>query len=133
MSLPNTPRPLVVKVDVARMQDTYGNHLITEGFQVVKAASIKDGIKVARRSKPDLILVIDNLKQNLDAAEWLEAQHNDSNVSLALTPLVIIAPAKRAERLIIHELPDRVEIMQQPFGLPALSEKIRYMLSIGSF
>lgn len=134
MELLHEPRPVVVKVDVAHMfQDTFSNHLIEAGFQVVKAASIKDGIKVARRCKPHLILVIDNPKQQIDAASWLEAQHTDTEPSLAVTPLLIVASQKRAERLRVHELPDRVQVVANPTHPSMLSHQLRLLLSVWDF
>lgn len=128
------PRPLIVKVDAAHHRlDTITNWFIDNGFQVVKAASIKEGIKLARRSKPTLIVAVDNPKAGLDAAHWLETQHSDSESALAMTPLLIIAETTRAPRLIVHELPDRVKVLSKPLTPENLLAAAHHILNAWRF
>lgn len=124
------PRPLVVKVDATRHRlDKFTDRLIEVGYQVVKAKSIKEGIKLARRCKPNLIITVDNPEEGIKADTWLEAQHNDVEPLLALTPLLILADANRANRLRVHELPDRVKVVQQPIQPDMLLDNIDQFLA----
>lgn len=127
-------RPLVVKIDATQYPlDVFSDRFISEGFQVVKASTIKEGIKLARRCQPNLILSIDDPKQGIDGARWLEMQHSDVETSLVMTPLLILANADRVERLRIHELPDRVRVLQRPIELRELVQVAQQMLSQWEF
>lgn len=124
-------RPLVVKVDATHYpMDVFGDRLISEGFQVVKAASLAEGIKLARRCKPDLVVAIDDAESGVDAIEWLEMQHSDNEAALAMTPLLILADHSRLERLRVHELPDRVKVLQRPLELREFIQTAKHMLAI---
>lgn len=130
----DAPRPLIIKLDARQYRiDTYHEGLIAHGFQVVRGASTKDGIKLARRIKPDLIIVFDNPRAGLDASEWLHIQHSDSVASLAMTPLLIIATSQRMAQLTIDQLPGRVQLMISPVELENLVEKAREMLTLSDF
>jgi CheY-like chemotaxis protein len=134
MLVSTTPRPLVIKVDATHYPlDVFSDRLVSEGFQVVKAASLKEGIKLARRCKPDLVVAVDDPATGIDAAEWLELQHSDNEVTLAMTPLLILAESNRVERLRIHELPDRVRVLQRPLDLRELIRAARQMLAAWDF
>lgn len=124
-------RPLVVKVDATHYpMDVFGDRLISEGFQVVKASSLKEGLKLARRCKPDLVVTIDDSEAGVDSIEWLELQHSDTEASLAMTPLLILAENLRLERLRVHELPDRVKVLQRPLELREFIQAARQMLQV---
>lgn len=130
----SAPRPLIVKIDALHARlDLVGNHLIEAGFQLVRASTIKEGIRLARRCRPVLILAIDNRQAGIDGAEWLEMQHSDKEVSLALTPLIILAEMGRAERLKVHELPDRVQILPSMLAPEELVKHIQDILWVWSF
>ena len=127
-------RPLIVKVDAFHYRmDLVANQLIEAGFQLVRASTVKEGIRLARRCKPVLILTIDNPRAGIDGAHWLEVQHSDSEVSLAMTPLLILAETGRAERLKVHELPDRVQILPLMLTPEQLVWHIHDILSVWSF
>jgi DNA-binding NtrC family response regulator len=127
-------RSLVVKVDATHHRlDCYSKYLIENGFQVVNASTIKEGIKLARRCRPDLIIAVDNYKSGLDAGQWLEIQHSDSEPTLAMTPLLIVADAGRAERLRLHELPDRIKVLERPLPPEALSDEANQILMAWDF
>ncbi len=128
--MPVTPRPLIIKVDATRYrQDKFTDRLIEAGYQVVKAKTIKDGIKLARRSKPSLIIAVDNPEAGIKADTWLEIQHSDVEPTLALTPLLIVADSQRANRLRVHELPDRVKVIQRPIQPDTLIRDIDLFLT----
>lgn len=132
MSIP--PRLLVVKVDATHHRlDRYSKTLIDNGFQVVNSSTIKEGIKLARRCRPDLIIAVDNRKSGLDAGKWLEIQHSDSEPTLAMTPLLIVADAGRAERLRLHELPDRIKVLSRPLSPEALIDEAHQILMAWDF
>lgn len=131
---PEAPRPLIIKLDARQYRvDTYSEGLIAHGFQVVRGASTKDGIKLARRVKPDLIMVVDNPRAGLDASKWLQIQHTDSVASLAMTPLLIMASTQRAAQLTIDQLPGRVQILVTPVDISILVAKVHEMLTLSDF
>lgn len=130
----STPRPLVVKVDATHhTSDVYSENFISAGFQVVRAMSVKEGIKLARRCKPDLIVTLDDPKHGIDAAEWLRVQHSDTEARLAMTPLIILAANRNLDRLRIHELPDRVRVLQRALDFNSLLSHVRQMLARWDF
>lgn len=130
----SVPRPLLVKIDVNHYRiDTLSAALIEAGFQLVKAASVKEGLKLARRCHPNLILALDNPQADVDAARWLEMQHSDPEGSLVMTPLLILADEKRIERLKIHELPDRVKVLSLKTPAHELVWHVHQLLAVGSF
>ena len=128
------PRPLIIKIDgKSHRLDRIATHFIEDGFQVVKAPSVKEGIKIAQRSEPHLIIVVDNLKAGLNAEKWLVAQHSDSYAHLVMTPLLILASAKRLEILEVHELPDRVKILPADIDPVLLSHHAKQLLTVWGF
>jgi DNA-binding NtrC family response regulator len=132
--LPTTPRPLIVKLDAHHYRlDTYHEQLVADGFQVVRGTSIKEGIKLIRRVKPDLIVVIDNPGAGLGGSEWLSNQHSDLDGVSAMIPLIIVAERQRVPTLKVHELPGRVKIVQSPLQLDTLITSIRDMLMLSDF
>lgn len=132
MSIPR--RSLVVKIDATHHRlDRYSKYLIESGFQIVKASTIKEGIKLVRRCKPDLIITVDSRKSGLDAIKWLEVQHSDSEPALAMTPVLIIADANRVERLRLHELPDRIKVLQRPLPPEDLIDEAHQILMAWDF
>lgn len=112
----HAPRPIIVKLDAQRRRaDRVGDMLIEYGYQVVRGTSVNDGLRVARRIQPDLIMVFDNLKAGLDGKSWLTAQHADISAdNLAMIPLLIVTDAKRLPTLKVHELPGRVTVILKP-------------------
>jgi DNA-binding response OmpR family regulator len=130
----DAPRPLIIKLDAKQYRiDTYSEGLIAHGFQVVRGASTKDGIKLARRVEPDLIIVFDNLRAGMDATKWLHIQHSDSVASLAMTPLLIVATSRRATQLTVDQLPGRVQLMTSPVEVDKLVAKVQSMLTLSDF
>ncbi len=112
----HAPRPIIVKLDGQhRRADRISDLLIESGYQVVRGSSVRDGLRVARRVQPDLIIVFDNLKVGLDGQEWLNQQHSDVSAdNLAMIPLLIVTDTKRLATLKVHELPGRVKIIAKP-------------------
>jgi DNA-binding response OmpR family regulator len=91
----------------------YTDRLISQGYEVVQAHNYEEALRAAHECYPALIVVHDDPAANIDAVRWLESQHTDRVWQLALTPLLILADAMRARELRIHELPDRVIVLQR--------------------
>lgn len=128
------PRPLVIKLDAKHYRlDTYNEGLIAQGYQVVRGASLKEGIKLARRVHPDVIITFDNPRANLDAKDWLDIQHSDLEAPLAMIPLLIVAEHRRAEQLKVHELPGRVQVLMQPVEIETLLMAVKNLLILSNF
>lgn len=131
---PEGPRPVILKLDARTYRlDTLHEHLIEHGYQVVRGASFKEGLRLARRVQPQLIIVVDNPAAGLDGSNWLALQHADTSAVLAIIPLIIIATNKRATTLKVHELPGRVQVLRAPHQLERLLPTIIKLLTLSDF
>lgn len=92
--------------------DLYSDRLQTQGYSVVSADSYAAMLDAVHRNRPALIIVHDDPAAGVDAVHWLELQHNDRVAALAMTPLIILADAERANQLKVQELPDRVIVLR---------------------
>jgi DNA-binding response OmpR family regulator len=90
----------------------YSDRLTSQGYTVVQARTYEEALRLAREYDPVLILVHDDPAAHVDAVRWLEMQHTARESWLAMTPLMILADAARVPELRIHELPDRVIVLQ---------------------
>jgi hypothetical protein len=132
--LSDAPRPLVLKLDAKQYRlDPYTEGLIADGFQVVRGTTPKEGLRLARRAKPDLCLVFDNPKAGLDGKEWLALQHADVEAWLVMIPLLIVAERKRGAELRLHELPGRVRVVTTPLELEVLLAYVHELLKSAGF
>jgi hypothetical protein len=92
--------------------DLYTDRLHTQGYTVITADNYKDMLSAVHRYQPALIIVHDDPSADVDAVHWLEMQHTDRVVALAMTPLIILADSERAAVLQVQELPDRVIVIR---------------------
>lgn len=127
-----TPRPLIIKIDALRRRraDHITAHLSAAGFQVINAVTIKEGVKLGERATPQLIIAVDNLRSGIDAEQWLLEQHNGQSSRLAMIPLIMLADRRRVDALRIHELPDRVMVLDASIDVSALEAQIRHLLML---
>ena len=123
-------RPLIIKIDVnpRRRRDRLTNDLGDAGFQVINALTIQSALKLGQRSQPHLIMVVDNLKRDLDAVQWLKAQHTNPNSHMVAIPLLILADNARMQPLKIHELPDRIRVVSKQLSTADLVLEIDKMI-----
>ena len=131
----HAPRPIIVKLNAQRRRsDHVGDMLVEYGYQVVRGTSVHEGLRVARRIQPDLIIVFDNLKAGLDGKDWLNQQHSDVSVdNLAMIPLLIVTDTKRLPSLKVHELPGRVKIILKSSGHEHFVPIVNNLLSTSDF
>lgn len=131
----HAPRPIIVKLDAQRRRtDRVGDMLVEYGYQVVRGTSVREGLRVARRIQPDLIMVFDNLKAGLDGKAWLNEQHSDvSAENLAMIPLLIVTNTARLPVLKVHELPGRVKIVLKPSDNERFVPIVNTLLSTSDF
>ena len=131
---PTEARPLILKLDAKQYRlDPFREELIGAGFQVVRGASLAEGLKLARRARPDLCLVFDNPKAGVDGQAWLSLQHSDVEAMLATVPLIIVAERKRMVGLRPHELPGRVKVVSAPVEMTQLIPTITQLLDAANF
>ncbi|MBN1203024.1 MAG: hypothetical protein JXJ20_14335 [Anaerolineae bacterium] len=110
-----TPRALILKLDNSpRRLDRVHDALVAAGFQVVRVCAPAEAIRVARRCRPNVFLVNDHPAAGVDAERWIERQHSDPVAQFAITPLVILAGPRRAKRLTLQAIPDRVIVIPRP-------------------
>jgi CheY-like chemotaxis protein len=127
------PRQTILKVDHSRaLLDRWRDWLVDGGYHVIRARSFKDGVRLARRVHPNVIIVMDDPKNDLDAIEWLELQHADADPVLAMTPLLIIADARQNDEVRLQELPDRVRVVVRPLSPDTLIHAVRHLISAWS-
>lgn len=84
-------RTILVIEDVAAIREELIEILRLEGFRVVAGSDGLEGVAVAKRERPDLILC-DVMMPNLDGFETLRAIRADP--TLAATPFVFMSARK---------------------------------------
>ena len=111
--------------------DLYTDRLIAQGYAVLNMATYTAALEAARRYHPAVIIVHDDPDDQIDAAHWIEIQHNDRVAALAVTPLIVLASPARAAELRPNELPDRVIILRNRADtLNQLTRKVQQLLHI---
>jgi hypothetical protein len=94
--------------------DPYYDRLASQGYHVLNGTTYQVALALAQDTRPDLILVYDDLAQQIDALKWLALQHGDNKHGwLATVPLLILADAARVPLLRKEEIPDRVVVLQR--------------------
>ncbi|NJL94508.1 MAG: hypothetical protein HC915_12700 [Anaerolineae bacterium] len=124
-----TPRPTLLKVGGHPWVDRWRDWLVEAGYQVLRARDFQEALLLARRAQPRLILIVDDPKNHLDAIEWLELQHIDSDPLLPMLPLLIVTGRQGGAEARLQELPDRVQVLERPLDPEALIEKVRAMIN----
>jgi len=106
-------------------------YLEKKGCKILTAYSGKEGIEVARREKPDLIVLdvmMTTKTEGFDVARKIKSEE-----SLKDTPVIMLTAIRKKERLPWTFEPDEewlpvTEFLEKPFSPEKLHEKIKNIL-----
>jgi response regulator RpfG family c-di-GMP phosphodiesterase len=133
--LPEEEKLVVLELcNTGNTLDLYSDRLSSQGYSVLSANTYQDALTLAREYAPALIVVYDQPDTNIDAVEWLQLQHMDLKPQLAMIPLLVLADSTRVSELRVHELPDRVVVLQRRSDtLNQLTRTVKRILNVWGF
>ncbi len=112
---------LVVDDEIA-LQETLEYNLAKQGYQVFTAADGLAAIEIARREKPDLI-VLDLMLPGLDGLEVCRVLRRDMNVPI----LMLTARADEVDRIVGLEI-GADDYLTKPFSMRELLARVKALL-----
>jgi two-component system, OmpR family, alkaline phosphatase synthesis response regulator PhoP len=113
---------ILVVDDKASMRNVLRDYLTEEGFRVVTAANGRDALYVARREKPDLIL-LDIMMPEMGGYEFLRAYRKERT-----TPVILLtARLEESDKVLGLEL-GADDYITKPFGIREVVARIRAVL-----
>jgi DNA-binding response OmpR family regulator len=116
------PHTLLVIEDQAHVRSMLIDYLREQGYQVEQAADGAQGLALARRLRPDLIL-LDIMMPGMDGYEFLKAYRNDHS-----TPVILLtAKVEETDKVVGLEL-GADDYITKPFGMRELLARIRTVL-----
>jgi len=120
----------VLFVDDERDLTTGVSHFLRrEGFRVLTAHDGRTGLEIARREKPDLIL-LDLMMPELSGSEVLKALRGD-RATVAIPVILVSARNEEIDRLLGFEL-GADDYVTKPFSLRELVMRVRAVLKRGA-
>jgi DNA-binding response OmpR family regulator len=115
-------KTILVVDDEKRLRDLIQAYLTQEGFRVVTAADGQEALFVARREKPDLIL-LDLMMPEMGGYEFLRAHSKERD-----TPVVILtAKLEENDKVLGLEL-GADDYVTKPFSMRELTARVRAVL-----
>ena len=108
--------------DDALMRRSLGFNLQQSGYQILTAASAEDGIALAAREKPDLVLLDINLP-GMDGLDALKRLQND----LALPVIFVTARRRELDQVLGLEL-GADDYITKPFDFDVLHARVKAVL-----
>ena len=113
---------VLVVDDKASVRTLVQDYLIEEGFQVATAANGREALFVARRAKPDLIL-LDIMMPEMTGFEFLRAYRKERS-----TPVILLtARLEESDKVLGLEL-GADDYITKPFGMRELVARVRAVL-----
>jgi DNA-binding response OmpR family regulator len=113
---------IMVVDDEKRLVSLVESYLKQEGYRVVSAYNGRDALNVARREKPDLI-VLDVMMPEMDGYEFLRRHRADSN-----TPIILLTARVDDEEKVIGLEVGADDYMTKPFRPRELVARVRAVL-----
>ena len=115
-------RTILVVDDEKRLRDMLQAYLAQEGFRVVAAADGQEALFVARREKPDLI-ILDLMMPKMDGYEFLRVHSRERD-----TPVIILtAKLEEHDKVLGLEL-GADDYVSKPFSMRELAARVRAVL-----
>jgi two-component system alkaline phosphatase synthesis response regulator PhoP len=115
-------RTILVVDDEKRLRDMLQAYLTQEGFRVVAAADGQQALFVARREKPDLI-ILDLMMPKMDGYEFLRVHSRERD-----TPVIILtAKLEEHDKVLGLEL-GADDYVSKPFSMRELAARVRAVL-----
>jgi DNA-binding response OmpR family regulator len=108
--------------DEKRLVSLVESYLSQEGYRVVSAYNGKEALTVARREKPDLI-VLDVMMPEMDGYEFMRKHRADSN-----TPIILLTARVDDEEKVIGLEVGADDYMTKPFRPRELVARVRAVL-----
>lgn len=121
-----TPRILIVDDNPTNVK-VLQTRLAAEGYEVVTAADGEEGLAVARRDKPDLIL-LDVMMPKLDGFEVCRRLRADA--SFPFTPIILVTAMADVKDVVAGLEAGGDEYLTKPVDHAALAARVRSMLRI---
>ena len=118
----NTKKKVILLVDdEPGVVSLIGDYLTMRGYSIYAAHDGKEGLKMAKRIMPDLI-ILDIMMPHMDGYEVLERLKKDEN-TVSIPVIMLSAKASDKDKLKAMELYSEIYITK-PFELADLREKI---------
>src|SRR3989304_5888258 len=115
-------KTIMVVDDEKRLVSLVESYLTQEGYRVVTAHNGKDALTVARREKPDLI-VLDVMMPEMDGYEFMRKHRADNN-----TPIILLTARVDDEEKVIGLELGADDYMTKPFRPRELVARVRAVL-----
>jgi DNA-binding response OmpR family regulator len=106
-------KTIMVVDDEKRLVSLVESYLSQEGYRVVSAYNGKEALNVARREKPDLI-VLDVMMPEMDGYEFMRKHRADNN-----TPIILLTARVDDEEKVIGLGSGRGRLHDQTVSAPA--------------
>ncbi len=115
-------KTILIVDDEKRLRDMLQAYLTQEGFRVAAAADGQEALFVARREKPDLI-ILDLMMPKMDGYEFLRAHSRERD-----TPVIILtAKLEEHDKVLSLEL-GADDYVSKPFSMRELAARVRAVL-----
>lgn len=111
--------------DEKRLVSLVESYLVQEGYRVVSAHNGQEALGVARREKPDLI-VLDVMMPEMDGYEFMRKHRADNN-----TPIILLTARVDDEEKVIGLEVGADDYMTKPFRPRELVARVRAVLRRG--
>ncbi len=115
-------KTIMVVDDEKRLVSLVESYLTQEGYRVVSAYNGVEALNVARREKPDLI-VLDVMMPEMDGYEFMRRHRADSN-----TPIILLTARVDDEEKVIGLEVGADDYMTKPFRPRELVARVRAVL-----
>ena len=115
-------KTILVVDDEKRLVSLVESYLTQEGYRVVSANNGQEALNVARREKPDLI-VLDVMMPEMDGYEFMRRHRADSN-----TPIILLTARVDDEEKVIGLEVGADDYMTKPFRPRELVARVRALL-----
>ena len=115
-------KTIMVVDDEKRLVSLVESYLTQEGYHVVSAYNGRDALHVARREKPDLI-VLDVMMPEMDGYEFMRQHRANSN-----TPIILLTARVDDEEKVIGLEVGADDYMTKPFRPRELVARVRAVL-----
>jgi DNA-binding response OmpR family regulator len=117
-----TAKTILVVDDEARLVSLVESYLKQEGYRVVSAHDGREALSVARREKPDLI-ILDLMMPEMDGYEFMRQHRADQN-----TPIILLTARVDDEEKVIGLELGADDYVTKPFRPRELTARVRAVL-----
>ncbi|MEW5961621.1 MAG: response regulator transcription factor [Chloroflexota bacterium] len=116
------PKTILVADDAVNIRGMVKDYLEEKGYRVVTAENGQAALYVARREKPDLIL-LDIMMPELDGYEFIASFRKEAD-----TPIILLTAKLEEEDKVLGLELGADDYLTKPFGMRELAARIRAVL-----